>query len=88
MVFALRLHIQPSEMERMYFYDIMMLYNKYADYIEKENERQEKEQAKYEDEHADMMRDMSSIKNSMPNYNSFNPSNFNPSGFNPGNYNF
>ena len=38
-------------MGRMYFYDIMMLYNRYDEYLKDEQKAQEEQQRKYEEEH-------------------------------------
>lgn len=35
----------------MYFYDIMMLYNRYDQYLKDEKEAQEEQQRQYEEEH-------------------------------------
>lgn len=37
----------------MPFYDIMLLYKAYSDYVDEENKEQEKQQAKYEEEMED-----------------------------------
>ena len=57
----------------MSFYDIMMLYDKYVEYVEKENETQENQQRAYEEQYqqqnvnpGEMMKNMS---NNIPKYN-------------------
>ena len=52
----------------MYFYDIMMLYHRYEDYIKEENESQKMQQAEYEEQQADMKAEISSMQNSMSNF--------------------
>ena len=66
-------------MGRMYFYDITMLYDRYAEYVNKENEAQENQQKAYEEQYqqqyqnpSDMMRSVSNNMPSMPNYGNFN----------------
>jgi uncharacterized coiled-coil protein SlyX len=49
----MKLHITPLEMGKMYFYDIMMLYNRYEEYVKEENEAQEKQQAEYNEQYGD-----------------------------------
>jgi hypothetical protein len=46
----MRLNIPPTEMWKMPFYDIMLLYKSYADYVDEENKSQEEQQAKYQEE--------------------------------------
>ena len=70
----------------MYFYDIMLLYHRYEDYVKEENESQKQQQEEYEEQQADMRAEMSSIQNNMNN----SGKNFSvPSigGFNPGSFN-
>lgn len=86
LVFALKLHISPDVLEKMYFYDIMLLYHRYEDYVKEENESQKQQQEEYEEQQADMRAEMSSIQNNMNNFGK----NFSvPSigGFNPGSFN-
>ena len=52
----------------MYFYDIMMLYHRYEDYIKEENESQKMQQAEYEEQQADMKAEISSVQNNMSNF--------------------
>ena len=47
----MKLNISPIEMGQMYFYDIMMLYNRYDEYLKDEQKAQEEQQRKYEEEH-------------------------------------
>lgn len=72
----MKLHITPEQMGGMFFYDIMMLYDRYKQYVEEENEAQENQQKAYEENYqqnninpSDMMRN---VQNSMPNYNNMN----------------
>lgn len=55
----------------MPFYDIMLLYNAYADYIDKENEQHEKEQERYEEQYQEQKDAMNinKYKNNLPNVN-------------------
>lgn len=60
-------------MGRMYFYDIMMLFDRYNAYVKEENEAQEAQQKQYEEDYqekqmnpSDMMRNMNY---NIPNYN-------------------
>lgn len=60
----------------MFFYDIMMLYDRYKQYVEEENATQENQQKAYEENYqqnninpSDMMR---SVQNSMHSYNNMN----------------
>jgi len=53
LIFALKLHIGPEEMGRMFFYDISMLYKKYVEYLDEENKQQKEEQERYEEEYND-----------------------------------
>ncbi len=65
LIFALRLHIGPEEMGRMFFYDIMLLYHRYEKYIQEENEQQERQQAEYEQQNEDMHSEMASMRSDM-----------------------
>ena len=38
-------------MGRMFFYDIMLLYHRYEEYLEEDRKYQEKQQAEYEDKY-------------------------------------
>lgn len=38
-------------MGQMFFYDIMLLYNRYDEYLKDEQKQQEEQQKKYEEEH-------------------------------------
>lgn len=70
-------------MWEMPFYDIMLLYNTYSDYVDKENERSEKEQARYQEQYQEQQAeyninkykqnipDMSSITRGMMNGSHF-----------------
>ena len=57
-MFALRLHITPIEMWKMPFYDIMLLYRAYEEYVNKENEEQTKQQEQYEQQAEDYKANM------------------------------
>jgi hypothetical protein len=64
----MKLHIGPQEMGRMFFYDIMLLYKRYEDYVEEEDRQQKEEQKKYEEENGsvqDMQSNMQSSMNQM-----------------------
>lgn len=47
----MKLHISPADMGKMYFYDIMMLYNRYEEFVKDEREAQEKQQAEYDEQY-------------------------------------
>jgi len=68
----MRLHIQPCELERMFFYDIMLLYRRYEAYVKEENENQQAEEERYRDMYSDMdpkKFDMNSAMNNFKNGN-------------------
>lgn len=65
----MKLHIPPCEMDKMFFYDIMMLYNRYSDYVDKENEANKKEQERYSEEYESQKSEYSSMTNKAMNYN-------------------
>ena len=68
----MRLHIQPCELERMFFYDIMLLYRRYEAYVKEENENQQAEEERYRDMYSDMDSkkfDMNSAMNNFKNGN-------------------
>ena len=52
----------------MPFYDIMLLYNTYADYCDEENKHNEEQQSKYEEQLQEQQSNfnMNSIKQNMP----------------------
>lgn len=72
LVFSLKLHISPEEMGKMYFYDIMMLHDRYSEYVKEENEAQENQQRQYEEQYQQQQHDpgdmMRSMSKNMPNY--------------------
>ena len=78
LVFSMKLHITPEQMGEMFFYDIMMLYDRYKQYVEEENEAQENQQKAYEEGYqqnmnpSDMIR---SAQKNMPNYSNMNMGN-------------
>ena len=47
----MKLNISPIEMGQTYFYDIMMLYNRYEAFLKDEKEAQDKQQAEYEEQY-------------------------------------
>ena len=49
----------------MFFYDIMLLYNRYEEYLKDEAKQQEEQQKKYEEDHP--MPDYHDISNQMSN---------------------
>lgn len=55
----------------MPFYDIMLLYNAYDDYVNKENEEHGKEQARYEEQYQEQKDAMNvnKYKNNLPDVN-------------------
>lgn len=50
------------EMGEMFFYDIILLYRRYEEYLKEENEAQKQQEAEYREEMP-----------SMPDYKNFNP---------------
>lgn len=82
MVFGMKLHIPPSEIDNMLWYDIMMIYNAYSEYVDKENEENRIEQDKYESEYQDKMDEYKNFN--MPNVPKMDVAtpNFNISNFN------
>lgn len=58
-------------MWKMPFYDIMLLYRSYEDYVKQQNEEQEKQQAEYEQEAEDYKANMPNPSDyKMPDMNS------------------
>ena len=55
-------------MWQMPFYDIMLLYNTYADYCDEENKHNEEQQSRYEEQLQEQQSNfnMNSIKQNMP----------------------
>ena len=58
----------------MYFYDIMLLYNRYEQYVSEENERAKTEQEEYENSYqqpdsSDISKSISDMSNKMGNIN-------------------
>lgn len=60
----------------MYFYDIMMLYERFKQYIDEENEQQMTQQQEYEEKmsndkfnSSDMMREAKNMTSNMSNFN-------------------
>lgn len=49
----------------MYFYDIMMLYNRYDEYVKEENEAQEKQQAEYNEQYGDQQAKYDNMQSQM-----------------------
>jgi hypothetical protein len=62
LVFAMKLHISPCELEQMYFYDILYLYKAYADFVDEEAKQQKEQEAQYKQDYEDKM----------PDYKNFN----------------
>ena len=58
----MKLHISPAEMGKMYFYDIMMLYNRYEAFVKDEREAQEKQQAEYDEQYGNPQEQYSNIQ--------------------------
>lgn len=83
-VFALKLHISPDVLNKMFFYDIMLLYHKYEDYVKEENKSNQQQYEDYSQQQDDMKSEMNSMVNSMNN--KFNIPNM--GGLNMGNFNF
>lgn len=52
-------------MGRMFFYDIMLLYHRYEDYLEEDKQYQEKQQAEYQDKYGNPMSDAKASLESM-----------------------
>lgn len=66
----------------MYFYDILLLYKEYEDFVEEENKEQEKQQAEYEEKYSlDNYKDNYDFKSQASDYMSAN-------NLNVGEYNF
>ena len=64
----------------MPFYDIMLLYKAYSDYVDEENKEQEKQQAKYEQEAEDYKHpSLDDYKSQMPDINNLTKGFTNPS---------
>lgn len=59
-------------MEKMFFYDIMLLYKKYEEYVKEEN-KQQGEYESYSEQYESKMNDLSDMKNTISNmsYNDF-----------------
>ena len=71
----MKLHIGPEEMGRMFFYDIMMLYNRFEQFVKDEKEAQEKQQSEYDaqygsqmDQDSDMQNQVSQMTSKMGSY--------------------
>ena len=60
----MKLHITPIEMGKMYFYDIMLLYKKYEEFVNEQNEADEKRQAEYNEQDGGNISDYTSSMNS------------------------
>lgn len=70
----MKLHVSPKEMGEMYFYDIMLLYNRYEQYVKDENERIENEQKEYNEQNPpvnydNIQKNVSDMSNRMGNMN-------------------
>lgn len=59
----MKLHIGPEEMGRMFFYDIMMLYNRFEQFVKDEKEAQEKQQSEYDAQYGSQMDHYSDMQN-------------------------
>ena len=82
LLFSMRLHITPEELGRMFFYDIMLLYHRYEEYVKEENENQKQQQSEYEMQHDDMRAEMESMSRNMSSFSSgMNIPSFNPGSF-------
>lgn len=69
-VFAKDLHIPPSEIDEMYWYDIMFILKEYTTYVEESNEESQRQEEEYRSKMQDVqqpkvpefkMPDMSSL---------------------------
>lgn len=58
------LHIPPTEMWEMPFYDILYLYKAYSDYVDETNKHEMEQQAEYEEQMRDQQQ--SQIAQQMP----------------------
>lgn len=58
----MKLNISPIEMGQMYFYDIMMLYNRYEAFVKDEKEAQEKQQEEYNEQYGNPQDQYSNIQ--------------------------
>ena len=65
----------------MPFYDIMLLYNSYAEYVDKENEQHAAEQAKYEEQYEEQKSAMNMNNFKVPDMNSITKGMINGSQF-------
>ena len=57
----MKLNIPPCEMGKMFFYDIMLLYNRYEAYVKDEHEAQQKQEAEYRDQYGEPSSQYSNI---------------------------
>lgn len=64
-IFCFKLHIAPSELERLEFYRIEYIIKQYEEYVEKENKQYEKQQSDTEKQYKS--------SNSSPNYGNYKP---------------
>ena len=67
LVFSLRLHISPEEMGRMFFYDILLLYKRYEQYLQDEEDNNAAQVQKYEEENGNMNDNINNTMSSMQN---------------------
>jgi hypothetical protein len=63
----MKLHITPDVLGKMYFYDIMMLYNRYDQYVQDEQESQKEQQKQYEAQQEEYNSKYSNISSQMAN---------------------
>ena len=61
--FAYKLHIPPSEINRMYWYDIQYLYRRFSEQVDAENEESESISSMQEDMEDMYRQKMDSMKN-------------------------
>jgi hypothetical protein len=72
LLFCLRLHIIPSELDKLEFWRIEALLDKYDEYVKKENEETSHQQKEYETKYKASTPKMPDYKiPSMPNMNNF-----------------
>ena len=72
LLFSLRLHITPRELDSLEFWRIETLLNKYDEYIKKENEETTNQQKEYETKYKTQQPKMPDVKMpSIPNMNNF-----------------
>ena len=72
LLFSLRLHISPRELDSLEFWRIESLLEKYDEYVKKENEETSNQQKEYETKYKAQQPKMPDMKTpAMPNMNNF-----------------